>query len=586
MLYKIIFLFLIALFFSSCASIVPPTGGEGDKTPPIIKNASIKQAQTNFSDNKITLEFSKYMNRGSVNESIIISPTVRYSHKWNAKKITINFPDALRENTTYSVQLGGTFSDILGNAAQEAYFIYFSTGDMIDTGKIEGKIITEKPEGYYIFCYIIDDFNAENLDDNTVGDISDNSSIDEIKIDYLTKIPDYKVQIGTTGNFTVPALKDGKYRVIAVKDVDKDGLVTQIKDTVGVPVFDPIVNANNNNFVKIIPSQIVDIISPEIINLSAATQNEVAITFSERIILDSFDINSIYLTQRDDTTNRWYPAAFTVDNPNEIKEIKLFFSESLKSAQIYNINLDSAKNHTIKDANNNPLLLPIKKNLIVSTDSVPQALTVKTYPITDAAKDINIVPNFVLTFSNPIIFSDDLASKIKLFKDSKEIELNFSQPFSNQIIFTPKQILEENKMYRFEINCSDLRDIWDSVLVDSLKVLNFETGKQKVFSHFNGKVIIASKKCNYTHYLKITQKSEQGKPIEYTTKIREDNTFSFPKVLPGTYTIMYFCDINENGKYDYGSLFPFEFAEPFILIEQTITIRERWSVDDYTVEIK
>ena len=577
--FKLIFLLLIIFLFNGCANIVAPSGGEGDKTPPVVKNASIKQAQTNFSDAQIALEFNKFMNRNTVAENIIISPTTRFLCRWKGKKVSIIFSDSLKENTTYSIQLGGAFSDYFGNVAKEPYFIYFSTGDIIDTGKIEGKIITEKAEGYYIFCYIIDGFASDSAIDTASTD-----STDEIKIDYLTKIPDYKVQIGTSGNFTIPALKDGKYRVIAVRDADKDGLVTQIRDTIGVPVFDPVVQNGVSDFVQIIPNQIIDIIPPEVIDLSAVSQNEVVIIFSEQILLDTFDAPSIYLSYRNDT-NRIEPAAFYVDNPDNIKEINLAFKESIKSEKPYNINLDSAKSQAIRDASNNFLVLPIKNILLVDTDSVPPQTTVTAFPISDLAKNINVDTNFVITFSNPVILSDDISNKIKLFKDSMELELLYSQPFSNQIAFIPKQKLEEQAMYRFEINCSDLRDIWDNILVDTSNILNFETGRQAIFSHFNGK-IIDSNQCDFPRYLRIKSKNEQGKSVEYTAKIGADNTFSFPRILPGEYSIMYFCDLNENGKYDFGSLHPFAFAEPFALIEQTVTIRARWSIDDYIIEIK
>jgi len=599
-LLKLFFLLFTILLFNSCANIVAPSGGLGNQTPPIVKNASINQAQTNFSDNKITLEFDKFMNRNSVTENIIIAPTTKFSHKWNAKKITISFAENLKENTTYSIQIGGAFSDFYGNIAKEPFFIYFSTGNIIDTGKIEGRIITEKPEGFYIFCYILDDFSDE-IDDFSNENLNDCSvSNSEINIDFLTQIPDYKVQIGTNGNFTVPALKDGNYRVIAVKDVDRDGTVTQLKDTVGLPIFDSKIQNGTSDFVQIIPSKIVDIMPPEVFDLRAKNQNEISVIFSEQIILDSFDINSVFLTQRDDT-NRWFPAAFYVENPNEIKEITLAFRESLKSEKLYNLNFDSTKNHTVRDLSGNILVLPIKNNLVVSTDSVPFPLTVKNFPIPDSAKNISTDTNFILTFSNPIVFNSEykneenineiFANKIKLFDNSKKLELNFSQPQiysiskSNKISFVPKQKLEPQKMYKIEINCSDLVDIWENILVDTLTVLNFETARQRNFSRFSGQVVADFSDCNFPKYLKIKLKSGRENSVEYIAKIGADNTFLFPQILAGEYEILYFCDLNENGKFDLGSLIPFEFSEPFSIIEQTVTIRERWNLDDFPIEI-
>jgi hypothetical protein len=203
-------LIFVVILLAGCANIVAPSGGEGEKTLPTILAISFKNGVTNFNQNNFTISFSNYMNRNTVTDNIIISPFTKYTYKWSGKEVKIIFQDTLIPNTTYSIQLISGYSDYYSNVATESFYSVFSTGNIVDTGLIRGKIITSEPKGYYIFGYLI-------------------NQQDTIKIDYTKKTPDYKVIVASDGSFILPALKNGKYRVIAVKDIDKDGLVNQLK---------------------------------------------------------------------------------------------------------------------------------------------------------------------------------------------------------------------------------------------------------------------------------------------------------------------------------------------------------------------
>jgi uncharacterized protein (DUF2141 family) len=99
-----------------------------------------------------------------------------------------------------------------------------------------------------------------------------------------------------------------------------------------------------------------------------------------------------------------------------------------------------------------------------------------------------------------------------------------------------------------------------------------------IYQHISGKIENNSE-CAARYLILL----KDGAPSEYQCKVSDDDTYVFPEVLAGEYTVMLFCDVNGNGKYDYGSLIPFEFAEAFAISDQTLKVVERWSVDDYTI---
>jgi len=181
--------------------------------------------------------------------------------------------------------------------------VCFATGDFIDTGLIQGKIFTNKSDNYYLFCYLLND-----------------------TIDYFNKPPDYRSPIANNGTYTIPALKNATYRVIAVLDADKDALITHLRDTIALPTNDIVISQFNNNAeMNFIPYNIVDTLPPDIIECRAINSNEVIILFNEPIRFDSnTPPTSFSLYSRQDETI--LPANLISIDSLKKNEIKLFFN--------------------------------------------------------------------------------------------------------------------------------------------------------------------------------------------------------------------------------------------------------------------
>ena len=262
---KNIIVLSLCIIVSGCANIVAPSGGEGIKTIPIVANCSVNNGDINYIPKQIAIEFNSYMNRSVVIENLQIAPTIKYSFKWKAKTLNITFIEQLKENTTYSISLSGKYSDYYGNIAENSFYSCFSTGDIIDSCKIEGILYTANTMNYYIFCYIY----REN-------------------IDYINEKPDYKMLVGGNGTFVIPALKNGKYIVIAVKDIDKDGMISNAKDTIAVPQFISEVQNCASKYVELIPN---DVINPPQIEIPIDTTQIDSIEVDTMEVIDT----NIYL---------------------------------------------------------------------------------------------------------------------------------------------------------------------------------------------------------------------------------------------------------------------------------------------------
>jgi hypothetical protein len=127
---------------TACANIVPPSGGPRDSLPPYRIVAKPKDSATGVSPKEIMIGFNEYINTVSLNENLIIGPSLKniplVESKLNTLRIRIN--DTLLPNTTYRIQFGNAIRDVNeSNIAQDFSFV-FSTGDHIDSNRLQGTV--------------------------------------------------------------------------------------------------------------------------------------------------------------------------------------------------------------------------------------------------------------------------------------------------------------------------------------------------------------------------------------------------------------------------------------------------------------
>jgi hypothetical protein len=66
----------------------------------------------------------------------------------------------------------------------------------------------------------------------------------------------------------------------------------------------------------------------------------------------------------------------------------------------------------------------------------------------------------------------------------------------------------------------------------------------------------------------------------YSTLINKETTFQFKWIPEGKYKLGGFIDLDENGKFSGGKLFPFRFSEPYVVKDDTLRVRKRWELSD------
>jgi hypothetical protein len=134
---------LIVRMATSCANIIPPSGGPRDSLPPRVIMAFPKDSAVNFIGKKITLTFDEYVEAKEIQQNLMVNPlpTNMPVVDYKLQNVFITLKDTLEPNTTYSINFGSAIKDVNeGNIAKNKTYI-FSTGKIIDYYTIKGKVL-------------------------------------------------------------------------------------------------------------------------------------------------------------------------------------------------------------------------------------------------------------------------------------------------------------------------------------------------------------------------------------------------------------------------------------------------------------
>ena len=229
-----IYLILGVLMLSSCAQIVNPTGGERDLTAPEILTTSPKNKSTNFSKSTIQIKFNEFIQLNNPSEQIIISPPLENKPEFinKGRLLEIKLKEGLLPNTTYTINFGNAIGDNKENNLVKDFVYVFSTGDVIDSNYLAGKIenaFTNQPEsGITVGLYHIEGFN-----DSTI----------------IKSKPIYMSKTNENGLFSINNLPTDDFNIIAFKDENKN-LKKEVNEAVAfLPTAVNSADSNNRDLV-------------------------------------------------------------------------------------------------------------------------------------------------------------------------------------------------------------------------------------------------------------------------------------------------------------------------------------------------
>ena len=523
LLLSVFLLFLII----SCAKKGTITGGEKDETPPEFVKASPPNFSTNFNKNEIRIYFDEYIQLKDAQKQVIISPPMDPKPEITplggaSKYVTIKFIDTLLENTTYSINFGQSIVDNNEGNPNSFFKYVFSTGDSLDSLGIQGVVgdaLEKKPDPFItVALYEID----ENYSDSLV----------------FNEVPRYVTSTLDSINFDLDNLKEGTYKLIALKDVATNYKFDPKQDKIGF--YEEIVT---------LPADTATVFTvnmfKEILEFKASKPKQVSknsLVFGYEGSADSMKIDILSNTPKDfktrifpdkekDTLHYWFTPFFETDS--------LVFE--VTNSKNYRDTLVSRFKDQYKDSlvltNNLTGTLALNKNLTFFSNTPMETI------------DENLIS----------------------IKDKDTLEVPFSvvlDTINNKAIFDFEK-KEENR-YSVEFLPEAVKDFIGNAN-DTIRV-NFSTRKLADY----GTIFFTLK--NVKQYPVIIQATnEQGKFIDEKIILKEE-VIVFDNLDPATYNLRIIFDTNKNGKWDTGNFLKGIQPERVIYFPEPLEVRANWEL--------
>ncbi len=552
---------LSSLLVFGCAGQIEPGGGPIDTEPPAIVRTVPDSAAIHVRTPMVELDFSKYVDRLSVQQSIFVSPYAgQLEFDWSGTSVRITFSDSLRRNTTYVVNVGTDVKDLhAGNKMAHGFSLAFATGDSIDRGTIVGRVFDERPDGVMVFAYRLDEIHADTLDPTH------------------TK-PDYIQQTGRDGTFELSHLAFGHYRVIAVRDEYRDLVYDRQVDAFGVWRSDialsdarPDVSGLQFRMTK------EDTTKPFLTAARNIGDRTLLIHVSEP--LDTASFSSARLSVLDTLTRRLLPLDSWYVDAARPSDFGIITAAPVDSGRAYRVMAAG-----LLDLARNPID-SVHGAVDFTATNEPDTLrpNVRT-AFADSATTVPIDSAITLTFSKRAVPAPMMHAVGLVDSTGHAVPISLAWLGGLTLAASPTRPLLIGAWYQLSVTLDSLRDVAGNRYRDSTFVLHFRTTDYRSTGSLEG--IVRTDTSVHAPLWITANTIDQTPPIKRTIRRNGPGPFSIERLPQGKWTLEGFVDVGRSGTYDFGQPFPFKPSAPFGVSSDTVKVRARWGVQGVTLDLR
>lgn len=537
-IHYIVFLILL-LILASCAQVVTPSGGPKDTTPPKVLKSIPGNFETNYTGKKLTLVFDEYVVVKDAPSEIIISPMIGGNPqiKIKSKTVEIIFDTIPKSNTTYTINLGKAIIDNNEGNVLDSNLFVFSTGGTIDTLMLKGKIMDAewgKPEkDLFIMLY---------------EDTSDSVP--------LLKRPDYITKSNENGEFKINYIKQGKYRLFALADLNSNYLFDLPDEKI----------AFSNNIITFDSAFVtLDLFAFKEANQKQFISSAGFIQYGKLQMAFNLPVTNINVTP----LNYQFKKSWFLKEENTNKDTLIFWLTDILSLD--SLILEVSDNGEIIDT----LELEVIKKLTDKGSSKGTRGSSKITPLelkaqinASSSSPLNYNDSLIITWSQPILSFDKKGFILKQGEDTIPIKIEtIDEALRKQVILFNRK---EDSTYLLQILPNSVEDIFD--LKNDTVNLTFKTQNKQYY----GTILLsidynlASSK-NY-----IINLLDDKKQIVKTINSNELKNIKFDYLAPGNYTFRLIIDENQNNKWDTGNYLKNIQPEKTFIYNGIISVKSNW----------
>ncbi len=561
---------LAHILIAGCAKVSSPAGGPRDKKPPVIVKSNPVMGSKFFYGKKIEITFDEYVVLDKINEKFMVSPPMKKKPEVSVKgkSIIVEYEDQLRDSTTYSFIFQDAVRDLNeGNVYNNLQFV-FSTGPVIDSLSVTGNVfyafVLDVPETPLILLY--SDLSASAVKDT---------------------LPDYISRTDKNGYFRIDNVKEGKYRLYALKDEDNSRNFN-LQDEEMAFLEAPIEVSREKNYLPV-RKDTVKVKTPK-----SKTADTAYIKGEYKLILFQHERRLHYLTSSSRTLP--YLLTYTLSLPPGDRTFDFSIPESAGDSYFVE---RSKNNDTIQVwLTDSTLYLQPVINTIVrhpytdttgvtaeSTDTISMRYLVsrsartkvKPAPYTVksnlSADPLRPGEKIVFQSQTPLRLPDTSKIRIYELKKAEKIKIPFSfmKDSANSCRITLNVDLDQKKNYLYIADSAAFGNIYgeSSDSTGSKFSLREETSF--------GKLVL-----NITGYEgnRIIQLLDKNEKLVRETLMSKDGKIEFPLLDKGLYRIRVIYDFNNDGKWTTGNYNLGIQPEPVSFFSKELEIKENWVHDE------
>lgn len=541
----------------TCARQIGPSGGPVDEQPPEIINTIPPQSAVRVPiEASVEIEFTEKIDRETFAEALFVSPDPggELKFSYSGRRVRIEFPKPLLPERTYVVTIGTDLRDNHNVAMASSYTLAFSTGDSIDRGEIAGQIFGESnPQGILLWAYILPE------------------QPDSMGIDPRKRSGDYVTQAGAKGEYRIPFIAGGKYRVFAIQDQARNGVYDPMEDRIGVPDRDIEISAENLRVTNLhFRMTQEDTVQPVLSNASLNNANTIEVRFDEELARIDSALASHFVLQdtlKNTTVNIRNAAHFPLDP-------KLYFLITEPLDSIVQLKIEALE---MTDPAGNALDQAFSQ-FGFGGNARPDTLRPKIvrFAPEDSSTGVALDTPIRIVFNEWMQPSDSSAISVRAVDSLRtpiDGRLQWLNPF--ELLFQPGSTWKSQTRHTIELQAEKLRDLTGNMLLDTTAVRTFVVLNADTLSEIAGTLSTTLMLPDCTNiYLKAVQ--IEGGKAERAFKLVGPGEYRFRHLLPGVYRIEGFFDTKPNGEFDFGTAVPFVPAERFFVYADSIKIRPRW----------
>ncbi|MDA0193698.1 MAG: Ig-like domain-containing domain [Bacteroidetes bacterium] len=577
---------LYGSFLFSCANKGTLTGGEKDTIPPTLISSFPIQETLNFDGTEIILTFDERIQALQLQRKLLITPfsDVKYKVKADKNVLQLNFEEPFADSTTYTINFADGVTDVTENNPVLNLSLAFSTGDVIDSLFIFGKVINLMtnlpPEVAGISLYPAND-----------------------TLDIFSGKPYYFTYSDEKGAFRINNMKNGEYRIYAFIDENNNFLnesgqephgflpdtfnLSDFSDSLTIKLYQQDVQELKLVNSRALGSHFDVRFNKPIVSYSLSTLDSSSSSLKTHITPDSLILrfynskiplvdSAAYIVHAVDKvgnfSNDTVYAKFT-DREIKFEALKLNVSPPDKAQVLDQIMLNFTFNKPINYFNGDSLLV---KYDTLRTDRL-DSITDLTWNNTKTELTAILIPDRQYLIDLEAL-NKLRSDSIKILQDSLKV---LGIVDTTSLVGTPKgsskdtaKPLQTNRL-RLYLG----KGAFISIENDSSKLINYIYSYREPEKY--GKISGIVQTASTSFFIQLID--QKFKVID---EVYNQKNYQFEFVPPGKYKIRVLIDSNLDGQWSAGNVREWKSPEPIYFFPEFIELRENWEINEINLNIE